>query len=220
MTMKCEYCDRSFKRSTSLETHMCKEKQRMLAIDEKNNVLAYSLYNSWQKQAMFKKTDTTYESFSKSAYFMTFVKFAKFILDNNISDSDEYMKWLIINKVKSAFWNKQSMYSKFQTSQQEKETPERALEKYIILADSWAKENGEHWCDFWQKANRNLIVHYILLGKISPWILFCAESAVKFMNELPEETLANIAARVNIDFWNTRIKSYRKEVELIKEVIK
>lgn len=220
MKYTCEYCNKSFVRESTVERHMCKEKQRMLTISEKDNVIAFSLYNSWQRLAMNKKHESTYEQFSKSNYFMIFVKLAKYIISSNISNSDEYLKWLIYNKINSRIWCKDSTYARFHHDMLEKETPERALEKFVLLANSWASEHNKHWSDFWSDANHNLIIHHISMGHISPWILLCANSAVKFMNNLPEETLNDIATKINIDFWNTRIKSYKKEVEWIKELLK
>lgn len=216
---KCEYCKKSFTRESTLAVHMCEQKRRALAKDDKQVKMGLITYNIWNRIAMGARTDKTYEQFSSSKYYSAFVKFGGYILSIRSIEPDQYIKWLTHNRVPLSDWCKDSIYNKYIADRSKTETADRAVERFILLADKWATETNQHWQDFWDIAPPHQIVHYISMGKISPWVLYSSDKAQNFLDGLPAEMLQEIANTLDPDFWIRKTKLYPQDVKFIRDTI-
>lgn len=218
-TFKCEHCNKSFIREGSLQTHMCEKKRRFLSKNEKDVMAGYSAYNYWYKIAMGSRKEKTYVEFINSKYYVGFVKFGKYIVETKVSDWNAYIRWLVENKIKLDDWNKDSIFSRFYFNLNKIETPERALEKYIMVADDWSNKTGNHWTEFWQKANPFMVIDYVNQGKISPWILFSSQHAQDFIDSLPNELLPSLVNNLDIEYWKKKTSINKEDSEWINQVL-
>lgn len=219
MSFKCEYCGRSFKREGSLVKHMCTQKQRHLQKDAQHVRLGYKFFNDWYRRAMGTKKQKTYEEFAKSKYYGAFVRFGLYTLESRVLSPDRYLEWLIVNKINLAQWDKDSVYNRYLTDASKKETPERALERFVIHAQDWAERTGHHWSLYWNEVNVNRMVYDIKMGKISPWVLLSYPPARTRLEELPHEMLSEVADTIDLAYWNRKIDVNKPTVAWIKEVM-
>lgn len=219
VTFACDHCNKSFVKEGSLQTHMCEKKRRFLAKNDKEVVAGYTTYNYWYLIAMGCKKEKTYIEFINSKQYIGFVKFGKYIIDSKVSDWNAYVKWLIDNKIRLDEWCKDSIFSRFYTNLNKIETPERALEKYIMVADDWSHKTGNHWSEFWQKANPFMVIDYVNQGKISPWILFSSQHAQHFIDTLPNELLPSLVKDIDIEFWKKKTTKNKEDSEWINQVL-
>ena len=215
----CEYCKKSFKRENSLAVHMCEPKRRALSRNEKHVVAGYNAYNYWYKLAMGSKKDKTYEQFSSSQYYNAFVKFGRYVLDIRAVNPENYIKWLTLNKTRLEDWCKDSKYNKYLAEHSKTETADRALERFILTADSWASDKGLHWSDYFDKAPAHVIVNHIAMGKVSPWIIYSSDRAQVFLDSIPSEMLQQIANTLDPEFWVRKTKLFPQDVKFINETI-
>ena len=114
---------------------------------------------------MGSKKDKTYDEFAKSQYYSAFVKFGRYILDIRAVNPESYIRYLTTNKVKLDWWCKDSTYNKYLAEQSKTETPERAVERFVLLAQDWSQNTGNHWSDYFVVAPHHVIVQHIELGR-------------------------------------------------------
>ena len=215
----CDYCKKSFKRENSLAVHMCERKRRSLNQKEKHVVAGFNAYNFWYKLAMGSKVDKTYEDFSTSQYYSAFVKFGRYILDIRAVNPESYIRYLTTNKIKLDWWCRDSTYNKYLAEQSKTETAERAVERFVILAEEWSASTGNHWSDYFHKAPAHVIIQHIEMGKISPWIIYSSDMAQHFIDTCPSDMLQKIAATLDPNFWSRKIKLFPDEVNWIRSII-
>ena len=104
---KCKYCSKDFARESTLSSHMCERKRRMLAENERPNQIALQI---WLKFLKFTtpnlKKQKTYEDFVSSRYYTSFVKFARHVIDLNPYDSEGFVDFVFRYGVKLDDWCK------------------------------------------------------------------------------------------------------------------
>lgn len=215
----CEYCKRGFKRESSLAVHMCEQKRRALNRNEKHVMAAYQSYNIWYKMAMGSKKDKTYEEFAKSQYYNAFVKFGRYILDIRAVNPESYIRWLTTNKIKLDTWSRDSVYNRYLVDHAKNETPERAVERFVILAEEWSKTSGRNWAEYFDVAPPEVVVQHIELGKISPWVIYSSDKAQEFIERCPVELLGKITQTLDPGFWLRKTKLFPDDVRWIKDTI-
>lgn len=219
MTFTCEYCNKSFKRESSIAKHMCKNKQRYLQRDQQHVKLGLKFFNDWYRIAMGSKKPKTYEEFMKSQYYGAFVRLGLYVLETRVLSPEKYLVWLITNKIKIDNWSKDSVYNKYLADQSKKETAERGLERFVLHAESWSEKTGHHWSAYWTEVGTNRMVYDIKMGKISPWVLLAYPPAKKRLEQLPVEMLSEVADTIDLDYWTRKIDVNKPTVSWIKDVL-
>lgn len=219
MNFICEYCKKDFKFEASIAKHMCKEKYRFMQRDVQHVKLGFKLFNDWYKRAMGAKKNKTYEQFIASRYYAAFVRFSSYILDARVHAPERYLEWLIVNQIAVDRWNKDSVYNLYLTDENKKETPERAVERYVLHAQSWSEKTGNHWSEYWKQAGINTILHDIKMGKISPWILLSYTPAKNILTNMPNEMLNEVANTLDLTYWNRKIDVNKPTVKWIEEIL-
>ena len=76
---KCEYCNTSYSKESTLLVHVCEKKRRALQRDEKRVQTGFYAFNQFYKLGTGAMKDKTYEDFCKSPYYNAFVKFGSFV---------------------------------------------------------------------------------------------------------------------------------------------
>lgn len=215
----CEYCNKEFAREGWLQKHMCEQKERFFKKDDKSVKMGYTAFNFWYKIAMNARKDKTFDHFSNSRYYKSFVKFGEYIVNSKISDWESYVRWLTQNSIKLEDWPKDSVVNKYYIMLNKIESPDRAVEKFIFVAEEWGNKTGFHWSEFWGKANPYLILDYLKEGKISPWILFSSNTAQEFIDNLPDELVHALVSYIDVEFWKKKTKTNKEDVEWISQLI-
>jgi hypothetical protein len=113
----------------------------------------------------------------------------RWIKENKLYNSQEYIDWLIKNSVNLNNWNKETTYQNFIYNFLQTETPERAVERFVILAEEWAIDTNNYWQEIFTKANTNWICHKIQMGVISPWIYLGSDVGKEMLGRLNQEQL-------------------------------
>jgi hypothetical protein len=219
MTYQCEYCSREFKRESSLVKHMCTQKKRHLDKDTQPARLGLKFFNDWYRRAMGAKTNRTYAEFAKSRYYSAFVRFGLYVMESRVLAPERYLEWLIVHQIKLENWSKDSVYNRYLADQSKKETVERALERFVLHAESWSEKTGNHWSRYWQEISMNRLIHDIKMGKISPWILLSYPPAKQRLEELPDELVTEVADTIDLAYWQRKIEVNKPTVKWIQEVM-
>ena len=90
----CQYCNHSFTKEKTLVVHVCEQKRRALAKNEKHVLIGYETYNQFYKLNQNSKGNKSYEDFARSPYYNAFVKFGSFVSNVNPLYPDKFINYI------------------------------------------------------------------------------------------------------------------------------
>jgi hypothetical protein len=216
----CEHCGTKFTKEKTLVVHMCEQKRRYLAKDEKHVILGYTVYNRFYRLTQKQKHDKTYLEFAKSPYYNAFVKFGSFMHNVNPLYPDQYIDFVVTSGVKLDHWCREALYEKFVLHLIKTESVEIALERSIDTMSKWAVENNSVWNHYFNYISTSRAMFNIKDGKISPWLLLNCNSGRNLLNKFNDEQLAAVATMIDPPFWKKKFRDKKFDMELITQVVK
>jgi hypothetical protein len=215
----CDFCKRSYHREQSFLVHLCEQKRRFLAQDERPVKLAFWIYQRFYEVNYRVKKPKTYDQFAASKWYVSFVKFARYLLDINAVNPQAFVTFLIKAGVALDRWQSPVIYNAYIRELNKKESPDAAVERNILLMESWALERGTCWTDFFRLVEPPLATAWIQSGRISPWLLYTASSARVLFERLSEEQIALIQDTIDPDFWRVRMNEEKEEVARLCSIL-
>ena len=195
----CEFCNRNFIREKTLVTHICETKHRWLEKDKQSNRMGFQSFLQFYKKHSASKKVKTYEEFIKSAYYIAFVKFGTYCVGSNVLNTN-YTKYLI------DYLRKEDAFD--------------AIHRSVESTIDWAEKDNILPKDYLRYGNMNRVCQLICNGKISPWLLYCSESGVRFLETLNPDHVKIINDYINPEQWALK---FHREPELqnrIKDTLK
>ncbi len=210
----CEFCNRSFQRETTMMKHLCENKRRWQDKDQPGNRIGFQAWVEFYKKNTASKKPKTYVDFTKSAYYIAFVKFGHYCVDLKCINVTRYADWLLKNQIKIDSWCSDTNYTKFLIEHLKSEDPLDAIARSIETTMTIAKDSGIETKDCLRYANRNKLAYAVTTGKISPWMLYQSESGVKFLEDLDESQQKMIIDYINPEQWAIK---FRRNTELVTQ---
>jgi hypothetical protein len=215
----CEFCNRSFQRETTMIKHLCENKRRWQDKDQPGNRIGFQSWLNFYAKNTGTKKKKTYTDFTKSAYYIAFVKFGHYCVDIKCINVTRYADYLLKNKISIDNWCSDKNYTNFLIEYLRTEDAMDAIARSIETTIDLSKDVGIETRDCLRYANRNRLVHHITNGKISPWMLYQSESGIKFLEELDESHQKMIIDYINPEQWAIRFKRYPEVVSQVKELL-
>ena len=215
----CEFCNRSFQRETTMIKHLCENKRRWQDKDQPGNRIGYQAWLNFYAKNTGTKKKKTYTDFTKSAYYIAFVKFGRYCVDIKCINVIRYADWLLKNKISVDSWCSDSSYDKFLIEYLKQEDPLDAIARSIETTIEFAKNEKIQSKDYMRYGNRNRICSLIVNGKISPWMLYQSVSGIEFLENLDESQQKMIIDYINPEQWAIRFKRYPEVVSQVKELL-
>ncbi len=215
----CEFCKRSFQRETTMMKHLCENKRRWQDKDQPGNRIGFQAWVEFYKKNTASKKPRTYVDFTKSAYYIAFVKFGHYCVDIKCINVVRYADWLLKNQIKIDSWCSDTNYTKFLIEYLKTEDPLDAIARSIEATMTISKDSGIETKDCLRYANRNKLAYAVTTGKISPWMLYQSESGVKFLEELDESQQKMIIDYINPEQWAIKFRRNNEMVTQVKELL-
>jgi hypothetical protein len=216
----CDFCKKEFVNEKNLINHTCVKKQRWIWQDEKYVKLGFIAYKKFYKISYgSSKKEKTYTDFMNSKYYTGFTKFGRHILDINAVDPEGFIEFVIKLNIKMTDWTADYVYETWIRELNKKESPDRAVERNILLMIQWAKDNNEPWNEFFRKVNPQIATRWIKMGRISPWLLYAGFGNDLF-SRMSDEQLILIKDLIDPVFWTKKVAINKDDVEYIKTVLK
>lgn len=215
----CQYCERQFVRSASLEVHVCEPKRRHSERDEAGVRIGF---NGWLR--FFEITQgssrlKTWDDFVASSYYKAFVKFGRYCVNTRVINPQQFMEWLLANNKKIDHWCRDAIYTDYLTAYLRVEPVDDALTRGIEQGIAWAESTGYPAQDYLRHGNVNQICHVIATGRMSPWILYNCASGNELLSRLSPEQLAMIWPYIDSDVWQKKFADYRADQEYVKDIL-
>lgn len=216
----CQYCGSNFTKEKTLAVHLCEQKRRALAKNEKHVVIGYDTYNRFYKLTQNNKQNKTYEDFAKSPYYNAFVKFGSFVSNVNPLYPDKFIDYVVASGVKLDHWCRDELYDQYVGYLVKSENVETALQRSIDHMMTWADENNSVWNHYFLYVSLTRATYNIKDGKISPWLVLNCKSGKDMLKKMNDEQLNAINSIMDIPFWMSKFKKLPADVELVKQVAK
>ena len=198
---------------------MCVQKQRFVDRDEKHVKYGMMIFQKWWNLTYKSKQSRTYDQFAKSPFYNAFIKFARHLLDINAVEPDQFVTFVLKLGLPIDDWCSDAVYELYLRELNKRESADKALERNFMLMERWAVSEGEDWRDFFKKVAPAQAVHWIKAGRISPWVIYTASTAVELLSRLSPEQHMIIESVLDPVFWEKKLAANADDVEAIRAVL-
>jgi len=217
---QCRWCNRSFTRERTLASHMCEKKRRWMESEEPPSRIAFQVWLDFMKHVSpHAKKPRTLEDFIRSPDYLSFVKFANYLIELKPVNSDRFIQWLFKMNVRIADWQKPGTYALYIQESSKRETAERAAERTLLTIKEWSERSNTPWEEFFSKIAPVALMNMIVMGRISPWILYSSTKAQHLLERMEPGQLDTIARSIDTEWWIKKIKRHPEEVHWINSLL-
>lgn len=216
----CRHCKKSFKSTNTLSVHMCVKKRRHLDADQPASRIGFRVFQRFYELTTNSKRPKTVDEFIESSYYIDFVKFGHYLVDLKPINIDMFIDFVIKNGLKIKDWSKEFVYDQYIDDLVKKEPAENAVERSILAMDEWAQKNSVPISEFFYKITANEASFIIRRGRLSPWVLYLAETADPLMQSFTEDHARIISGLIDPTFWHKRFKNNPDDVDFISSILR
>lgn len=215
----CRYCGHGYSRESTLATHVCEQKRRHLAKNDKSAVIGLQTFVRFYQLTQNAKVVKTFDEFAKSQYYNAFVKFGSFVSNVNPLYPDKFIDWVVTSGIKLDHWCRESLYEDYIIQLIHTESVETALERGIKHMQSWAEKQDKEWYNYFREVSTNRAVYDIKDGKISPWIILNSPTGKAMLTNLDDPQLVSLGNIIDPQVWARKFKQKPYDVDLVKTVV-
>lgn len=220
LNFKCEHCGKAFAKEKTLFVHICEQKRRYLAKDEKHVQMGLLTFQKFYEITQKARSPKSFDEFAKSPYYTAFVKFGSFMVNQAPIYPERFIEYVVKSGIKLDHWCRDELYEQYLVELLKKEPADGAIQRTIQTMMDWGEKNSSPWEHYFAYVNLNRATHDIKEGLISPWILLNTKSGKEMLRRMNDEQLDIVSPIINPQHWITRFKSLPADVELVKDVIK
>lgn len=213
---ECSFCNRVFKSERTLIAHSCKQKLRDQERQTADGQLAFSVYNKFYQQTQ-RKTKT-WEQFAESPYYNGFIKFAKYLRSMDVVNPMLFVDWVIKNNTKLEHWSRDSTYERYLTQLLANESVEDGVTRTLQYMHEWGDERSLTFDQYLYHAGTNKIIHDIISGRITPWLLYGTRTGQSILSQLNDEQVHLIIKYIDPGTWSKKIQEQTEDMSLVAEI--
>lgn len=215
----CEYCNKSFSKSTTLLNHICEKKRRWLNKDDKYSRMAFLVFRKFY-EVSYRNKPRTFQDFVDSPHYTGFIRFGRYLHEIQALNPEAFVEFLVKAEVPMKNWETAFVYEQFVRELAKREPADSAFERNILIMKQWETDTNEPWYDFFRKVNTNIATQLIRAGRLSPWVLYNATTSHELLARMTEEQLKLIEQYVTPVFWERKFSEHADDVEFISGLLK
>ena len=215
----CGFCKKAFRNERTLSAHMCAKKRRNIEKDTVASRMGLQLFQRFMQLNTPTKKQKTFEDFIDSKYYTTFIKLARHLMDLRPIHQNRFVDFLFQNGIKDRDWCKDKVYEAYIVDLLSKEPASSGLERSIETMSKWAEENDVEYNEFFAYVPPAEATHMIRMGKISPWVLYLAETSDALWNRLSSEQAEIIASVIDPNIWRVKFELKKDDCTFAREVL-
>jgi hypothetical protein len=221
-TFNCKYCEKPFRKETTLLAHLCEAKRRHNQRDETGVQWGLKAYLRFYEFSQGSAKLKSYEDFAKSPYYNAFVKFGRHCVNIRCIHFTSFTDFLLKNNKKLDNWCSDRLYTEWLPEYLKREATSDALERALKEMTEYADTHPElknGFSDYFRYGNANRVCYHISTGRISPWILYNCRSGIEFLEELNEEQTLIVLPWIDPDFWQKKFTDYLADTLWVKDIL-
>jgi len=216
----CQFCNHEYMQEKTLAVHICEQKRRYLAKDEKHVHIGYQTFVAFYQLTQKAGGNKTYDEFARSPYYNAMVKFGSFVSNVNPLYPQKFIEWVVRSGVKLDHWCRDELYEKYVVELIHTEGVETALERSIAHMESWAKDNNSVWNHYFRYVSTNRAVYDIKDGKVSPWLLLNCKTGKEMLANFRDDQLSAISTIIDPQVWVKKFKNRKFDLDFVKQLVK
>lgn len=200
---KCAFCDRPFTRKVWYDRHTCDKKKRFMRSNSIGVQKAYRLFIHWQRRTglLRRGKEKSMEEFCKSPFYNTFIKLVEFASGQYVVSAFLYVDWLAEKRVPDFKWTDREQAELFMTDYRKYQIPEEQAKATGDNIKAWCRDKGLSVTEFFDVVSPSQVMTMIREGRLSPWVLFSYEPAVRMVEKLDDETFFMLDEFLNAQHW-------------------
>ena len=218
----CKYCEKPFRKETTLLAHLCEAKRRHNQRDETGVQWGLKAYLRFYEYTQGSARLKCYEDFATSPYYNAFVKFGRHCVGIRCINFVAFTDWLLKANKKLDNWCSDRLYTEWLPEYLKREATQDALERALKEMTEYATTHPElknGFTDYFRYGNTNRVCYHINTGRISPWIIYNCVSGIEFLETLNEEQIQIILSSIDPDYWQQKFKDYLADAEWVKDIL-
>jgi len=222
-TYKCRYCEKEFRKESSLAVHLCEQKRRWQEERETGVQFGLQAYLRFYEMTQGSAKMKSYTDFVASPYYRAFVKFGRHMVAIRAVNPKAFIDWVIKENKKLDHWCHERVYLEYLKQYMRKEAVQDALERALKEMQDYADELGEFkngFSDYFRFGNPNRVCHHIANGRVSPWIVYNCDSGVDFLDTLNDDQIAIVLPWIDPEYWQRKFQDYVADTEWIKSILR
>jgi hypothetical protein len=198
---RCEFCQRSFVRPSTLAAHMCEQRRRHSERGERGVQIGFQAFLAFYQSMHGSSRLKTLDDFDTSPYYRAFVRFGRYCVDTRVIDPESYMRWLLARNRKIDHWASDREYTEFLADWLPQEPMASALRRGQAWAQDWAQRNQAPAHDCLRYGNTHALCHAVTTGYLSAWLVYNCDSGRQWLTTLTPTDLAMIWPYIDSDRW-------------------
>lgn len=221
-SFKCRYCQREFRKESTLTAHLCTKKRRHQQQTETGVQIGFRSYLRFYEVTQGSARLKTYDDFADSPYYDAFVKYGRYLVGIRAVNPTSYTDWLLKNNKKLDRWCTDSYYEQWLLDYLRKENYQDALERAIREMQDYAEITPElenSFNNYFRLGNSNRICYHISTGRISPWVIYNCSSGIGWLDQVNQEQLQQILGWIDPDFWTRKFRDYTADQLHVREIL-
>ena len=199
---------------------MCIKKRRHLDKDNVASRMGLELFRRFYELNTAQKNSKTIDEFIDSKYYTTFIKFARRLMDLRPVDQSRFVDYVFRNSIKERDWCKDKVYEAYIVELLAKEPANRGLERSVKTMEKWSQENDKPFNEFFIHVSPAEATHLVKMGKISPWVLYLAETSDHLWDRLSDEQADIIASVINPKIWKAKFELKKDDCSFTRDVLR
>lgn len=199
---------------------MCVKKQRHLNKDDVASRMGLELYRRYFELNTATKNAKTIEEFIDSRYYKSFIKFARRLMDLRPVDQARFVDYVFRNGIKDRDWCKDAVYESYIVDLLSKEPAARGLERSIKTMEQWGVDHNVPFNTFFEHVSPSEATHLVKMGKISPWVLYLAETSDLLWDRLSDEQANIISSVVDPKLWRLKFEIKKDDCSFTREILR
>jgi hypothetical protein len=219
---QCRYCEKEFRKESTLTAHLCEPKRRRQQENETGVQFGLRAYLQFYEITQGSARLKTYEDFCNSSYYNAFVRYGRYCVAIRAINVTSFTAWLLKNNKKLDYWCRDSLYEEWLHEYLRRESPQDALDRGLQEMAEYVDSgttNLAHYSDYFRFGNANRICHHISSGRISAWIIFNCDSGVEWLDSLGPEHLGLVMPWIDPDHWHRRFQDNVADVEWTRHIL-
>lgn len=205
---ECGFCQRSFRRESSLAVHMCEPKRRHSERDERGVQLGLQAFLKFYQTLQGSSRLKTWDDFVASSYYRAFVKWGRYCVDTRAIMPERFLDWLLTNNKKIDQWASDRTYTEYLIQYLPREAVQDALRRAELWSQDWSERAGAPAHDCLRYGNHNAVCHAVVTGRLSAWVLYNCESGRAFLSQIDPQQMQMLWPYINSDTWSRRFQDY------------
>jgi hypothetical protein len=188
--------------------------------EEKYSRMGLMVYQKFYELSYRNSKPRTYKDFMESKHYPSFIRFGRHLLEIQALSPASFVEFLVKAAVPMKNWELPFVYEQYVRELNKREPADAAFERNILIMKQWENDTGEPWYDFFRKVNTNTATALIRAGRLSPWVLYTAESAFEMFGRMTEEQMKMIEQYVTPVFWERKFAEHPDDVKFIRDLLK